>query len=68
MILFLYLPGRRNHHHHLLQVELVPGEVLNGHFVFNISARFPGVIEQLPEVADPGLQQDELGGEPLQNH
>lgn len=66
--LVLYLPGRSDHNHHLLQVELVSGEVLNGHVVFDLTARLACVVEQLPEVGDPGLQQDELRGEPLQHH
>lgn len=66
--LFWYLPRRSDHNHHLLQVELVSGEVLDGYFIFNLAVRFPRIVEQLPEVADPGLQQDELRGEPLQDH
>lgn len=65
---FSHLPRRSDHYHHLLQVELISGEVFDGHFIFNLTVRFPGIIEQLPEVADPGLQQDELRREPLQNH
>lgn len=66
--LVLYLPRCSDHNHHLLQVELVSGEVLNGHVIFNLTARLPCIVEQLPEVGDPGLQQDELRGEPLQHH
>lgn len=66
--LVLYLPRCSNHDHHLLQVELVSGEVLNGHFVFDLTARLARIVEELPEVADPRLQQDELRGEPLEHH
>lgn len=63
-----YLPRRSDHNHHLLQVELVSGEVLNGHVILDLTARLPRVVEHFPKVGDPGLQQDELRGEPLQQH
>jgi len=66
--LVTYLPGCSHHNHHLLQIELISGQVLNGDVIFYLTAGFAGVIEQLPEVSDPGLQQDELRGEPLQHH
>lgn len=63
-----YLSRRSHHHHHFLEVELVPRQVLNGHFIFNLAAGSACVVEELPEVWDPGLEQDELRREPLENH
>lgn len=55
-----YLSRGGHHHHHLLQVELVPGQRLNGDLVLDLAAGLAGIVEELPQVANPGLQQDEL--------
>ena len=67
-MLFSYLSRCSNHNHHFLQVEFISGEVLDGNFIFDLTARLPCIVEHLPTMGNPGLQQDELRGEPLQNH
>lgn len=57
-----------DHHHHFLQVELISRQVVNIDLILNLAPRLPGIIEHLPEMCSPGLQQDELGGEALQKH
>lgn len=60
-----YLPGGSHHHHHLLQVELVPRQGFNSDLVLHVAARLSGVVEEFPQMANPGLQKDELGRETL---
>lgn len=76
----LFQPGNRflpwpphlargsDHHHHFLEVELISGQIVNVDLIFNLAPGLPGIIEHLPEVGSPGLQQDELGWESFQEH
>lgn len=63
-----YLSRGGHHHHHLLQVKLIPRKCVYGDLILHTAARLPGIIEEFPEVGHPGLQQDKLGREALENH